>query len=190
MDGRYIESIYHKYTGKSLVHYPNLQIWDIFYYNLILKIREFRILAFVEYDKTKARRVIEEKLGWEYYGGHHFESHYSKFVHSFMFPQKFNIDYRKVALSADVLSGNKTRDTALEILSIPIDKNVDLDKDIEYVIKKLGITKTDFEEILRASPKTFLDYPNYFHLINRLKLVIKLGTRLGILPKTVEKFVE
>ena len=41
----------------------------------------------------------------------------------------------------------------------------EIQEGMDYVIKKLGLSKTEFEKIMATPPKSFMDYPNYFRII-------------------------
>jgi hypothetical protein len=73
-----------------------------------------------------------------------------------------------------------TREEALEKLKEPLleDKEV-----VKYCIKKLGLTDEEFEEIMSAETKTFLDYSTYYPIIRALRVPIKLACKFGILPE-------
>jgi hypothetical protein len=46
------------------------------------------------------------------------------------------------------------------------------------VMEKLCLTEREFNDILDAQPRTFMDYPNYFHLIKKNKKIIQKIYRL------------
>ena len=78
-------------------------------------------------------------------------------------------------------SGQMTREEALKEIRenpYPYDKEI-----VDYTISKLGLTKEEFEEILSAETKTFLDYPTYYPIIRALRVPIKLACKFGILPE-------
>ena len=53
---------------------------------------------------------------------------------------------------------------------------------INYTISKLGITKNEFEQILKLPIKTFHDYPTYFPLIKALRFPIWIAAKIGMIP--------
>ena len=69
-----------------------------------------------------------------------------------------------------------------ELLNPPAPKEL-LNQDKEYVIKKLGLTEQEFEQILKAPNKTFADYPNTDSLWRRFNWFVKIArqriTRVG-----------
>jgi N-acetyl sugar amidotransferase len=187
MDGKYIKSVHKKFGKKKLKTFPNFTLYDRFYYTFIKKIKLRSILDLVDYNKEEARKIIEKELGWKSYGGKHYESVYTRFIQSYLLPKKFNIDKRIVHYSALIRSGQMNREEALYKLKnespYPEDK---IKEDKDYVIKKLGLSKEEFEKILAQPPKTFLDYPTYFPLISSLKKPLKLIYRtISTAPPTI-----
>ena len=91
----------HKRFGKlkKLKTYPYLSLSKIFINGLFLKVKDIRPFYYLDYDKAKARDFLEEEYNWEYYGGHHHENLFTKFVMSYWLPEKFGIDKRKISLS-------------------------------------------------------------------------------------------
>ena len=181
-DGRYIKSVQKRFGKAKLKRFPNLTISNLLYYTFVKRIHYVSPLDYMDYRKEEAKKILAKELGWTYYGGHHFESIYTRFVITNLFPRKFNIDKRIIEYSAYVRSGQMTRDEALkkkEENPIPEDKDIE-----EYVRNKLGLTTEEFEEILSAEAKTFLDYPTYFPLIRALKIPIKVACSLNLLPQT------
>jgi hypothetical protein len=111
--------------------------------------------------------MLEKEYGWRDYGGHHHESAFTKFAIAYWLPKKFGIDKRKITYSAQVRSGLLDREIALELLNQPpYDPNL-MEEDKNYVIKKLGITTEEFEDIWKAPNKTIFDYPSYLPLFNK-----------------------
>jgi len=189
MDGRYIKSVYKKFGKSKLKNYPNLTLLKLLYYVFVKKIRVVSILEYLDYRKDEVATFLEKELGWSSYGGKHYESIYTRFFQSYLLPKKFNIDKRKTEYSALVRSGQMTRDEALmkikEENPYPKDK---VKEDKEYVIKKLGLTPEEFEEILSSEPKTFLDYPTYYPIIRLFRVPIKLACKSHLLPMRFEKY--
>jgi hypothetical protein len=134
-------------------------------------------INYIPFDKAEAMKIIQDELGWKYYGGKHYESIYTRFYQAYILPKKFNIDKRKAHLTCLIAStGEVTRNEALEILKQPTADPKLMEEDKEYVIKKFGITEKDFDDIMNASVKSILDYPNihvwemkFRRLLNKLR---------------------
>ena len=118
--------------------------------------------------------LLEKELSWKYYGGKHYESIFTRFFQSYLLPQKFNIDKRKIHLSALINAGQVTRNEAINELvkeTYPKDRIIE---DIKYVIKKLGITENEFNNLMSLPPKDFNNYPNHYKHLSKLKYIIKI----------------
>jgi hypothetical protein len=114
-------------------------------------------------------RLLQDQLGWVYYGGKHYESVYTRFWQGYVLPRKFGIDKRVAHLSDLINAGQMTRSQALEeIKAAPYPAEL-AEQDRVYVIKKLAIGETEFERLMALPRRTFRDFPNNFERIERLK---------------------
>jgi hypothetical protein len=160
-DWRYISGVHRKFGTVELRTYPHFTRNDWLYYEFVLGIQSFPLLDCLPYVKSEAMDVLQNKLGWQYYGGKHYESIYTRFFQGYILPQKFGIDKRRAHLSTLICSGQITREGALEQLKDdPIQKRMMRD-DRDYVIKKLGLTEAEFAGMMAAPIRTFRDYPTY-----------------------------
>lgn len=158
-DMKYLLSIQKKFGTKKLKSFPFYGYTQEIYAKLIKRIKNIYILNYVPYNRQMAIKTLE-KLGWKNYGQKHYESFYTRFVQSYILPEKFNIDYRKVFLSIKILNGEISREDVLHILSQkPYDES-SLKDDIEFLCKKLEITPETFYQIMALPPKSYKDYPN------------------------------
>jgi len=179
-DGRYIRSIQEQYGHCSLATYPNLTIPDMINFSLFKGIKTVPLLAYMNYSKKETRDILKREVDWTDYGGHHFESLYTRFVITDILWNKFRIDKRKVQLSAAVRSGKLNRYEALKILEVPPSADPEITK---IVLGKIGITEEEFREILSLPKKIFLDYPSSYPLIRTLRWPIKLACSLNLIPR-------
>ncbi len=123
--------------------------------------KTINILNYLEYSKKDAMRILENEMGWKYYGGKHFESIYTRFYQGYILPKKFGYDKRRMHLSSLICSGEITRVEALEELKSEPYPQVLQKQDKEYVIKKFGLTEEEFERIMSLPIKKFEDFPSY-----------------------------
>ena len=159
-DLRYLKAIHKKFGRKKLKTFPTFGYKNEIYYKYVKGIRTIYLLNYVPYSKKDAMKLLEDQLGWKYYGGKHYESKYTGFLQSYILPKKFNIDYRRATLSTQICAGEVTREEALqELKKLPYDPSK-VDEEKQYLAKKLGITLEDFDNIMKEPPKTFRDYPN------------------------------
>lgn len=130
------------------------------YYKIVRGIKTVYPLNFMKYDKDAERAVLERDYGWEYYGSKHGESRFTKFIQNYYLYVKHGIDYRRATASSELCAGKIDRNTALSRLEkLPFD-GMDVQGELDYVAKKLSITRSDLNRIIEAVPKWYFDYPN------------------------------
>jgi hypothetical protein len=166
-DGRQLKYIHKKFGRGKLKTFPNYTIPNLVYYSLVKKIKSIYPFYYLEYSKKNAQKFLQEKFGWEYYGGHHFENLFTRFVISYWLYEKFGIDKRIITLSAQVVTGEITRVEALKMLSVKPYNESEKSMFIEYVLKKLDFKLSEFESLLRSPNKNFLDYPSSYKIIEK-----------------------
>jgi N-acetyl sugar amidotransferase len=159
-DVKHLKAIHRIFGKVPFKTYPLLGFYREFYYTYVKKIKMVRLLNYVPYVKEDAMKVIQNELGWVYYGGKHYESVFTRFFQAYYLPKKFNYDKRLAHLSTLICSGQITRDQALEEMKKDIYPPELLEQDKEYVMKKLGLDKVEFDKILNAPAKSYKDYPN------------------------------
>lgn len=177
-DGRYIKSVHKKFGVTKLKSFPNLSIVNLLYYIFVKRVHVVPLLAYIDYHKEEAKRLLEKELDWTYYGGHHFESEYTTFI-IYLRGKKFKIDTRKIEYSALIRSGQMRREEALALIKEPLIEDPEL---VRHCVTKLGISNDEFEAILALEPKTFRDYPTYYPIIRALRVPIKLACKVNLLP--------
>lgn len=117
-------------------------------------------LHYLPYDKEAAKQRLIEQYGWIDYGGKHHESRWTRFFQNFYLPYRFGYDKRKAHLSSLICSGQMTRDEAVTELAKPLYDPAELAVDRDYVIRKLGLTSTEFDEILHGPIRRHTDLPH------------------------------
>jgi hypothetical protein len=124
------------------------------------------------YDKNEAMRVLQDELGWVYYGGKHYESVYTRFWQGYVLPRKFGIDKRYGHLSDLINSGQITRAEALEeIAREPYPAELQA-QDLRYVAKKFELTEQQFAELMSLPRRCFREFPNNYAAVERLKQLV------------------
>jgi N-acetyl sugar amidotransferase len=181
MDPLYVGSV-HKQFGKikKFRSFPHMTLAKLQYYIWIKRIREIRLMEFIDYRKNEVDEILAKELDWQYYGGHHHENLYTRFFQSYYLPKKFNIDKRKTELSALVRSGQISREYALNEISRS--GYIFDDKTVSYTINKLGLTQKEFDGIMNLPVKSHDDYPTYLPLLRLLRYPIKIASRLKLVP--------
>lgn len=159
-DTTYFKFIHQKFGQKKARYFPNFGYQAELYYKFIKGIKIIYLLNYVAFNKAQATKLLETELGWKNYGGKHHESRFTKFVQSYLLPKKFDLDYRKATLSSQICSGEITRQQALEALKAPIYNEEVVEREKEFIAKKLGISKAELNEIIDRPGKYYYEYPN------------------------------
>lgn len=185
MDGKYIESVHGKFGTIPIKTFPNLEL-DYWLKNLHRK--RFRMLYYIRYNKKEVIDFLQSEFGWQWYGSHHFENEYTKFVKGYLLPKKFGIDKRYVEFSALVRSGQMDKDEAMEKLKTP---EILEEYFIEYVLKRLKISKEEFKNIIYLPIKTYKDYETYKSFFVGNKEMFREMADKGLISRTFfEKYTQ
>lgn len=182
-DPVYIKDVQNKFGTikyKEIKSIPTITVCDLIANTFIHKVREIRILEFMDYRKDAVDKELKEKLKWQDYGGHHQENKFTHFVQSYYLPVKFNIDKRKTELSAQVRSGHITRQEALDIIETPNTYNHTV---IDEVIMQLGFTNSEFECIMQEQVHSHKEFKTLLSLYALLKFPINIVTKMKLLPR-------
>ena len=168
-DPRQIKYVFKKFGELSkLKTFPFLPYYKIILSRFFKGIREIRPYYYLDYNKQDARKFLEANYEWEYYGGHHHENLFTKFTMSYWLPEKFNIEKRKISLSAQILSNAISREKALEEITLqPYDSDF-VKNDLGFVLKKLDLSEKEFKLIWNSTNKSIYDYPSHLYLIKLL----------------------
>lgn len=159
-DTKYFNAIQKTFGTKKISKFPNFGFKKEMYYKFIRGIKAVYLLNYVDFNKEEAMKVLQTKLDWKNYGGKHHESRFTKFVQSYMLPKKFDLDYRKATLSSQICDGKVTREEAIEALKLPTYQAEDMEKEKEYIAKKLSLSKDQLNKIIDLPGKYYYNYPN------------------------------
>jgi hypothetical protein len=122
-------------------------------------------LNMIRYVKQEAEALLEQKFGWQKFQHKHHESRFTRFYEDYWMPRKFGFHKRRAHFSSLVMTGQMTREAALDRLSRPeMDENF-LQQEFEYVANKLDLTVNELQEIFDSKNKSFRDYRNKRWLI-------------------------
>lgn len=172
-DLTFIKAIHKRFGNRALKTFPTVSKARFAWYILARRIRYVTLLNFIDYNKDEAVAFLEKELGWRKYAGKHFESIYTRFFQGHLLPQKFGMDKRRPHFSSLIVSGQMTRDDALdELEAVPYPDEL-ANEDIEYVSQKFGLTPEEFEAIMNLPVKQSGDYPNDTALLARFQPFIE-----------------
>jgi hypothetical protein len=143
-------------------------------------IKVLRPLNYRPYIKNDAIKLLTERFGWQPYPQKHFESRFTRFYEGYWLPKKFGFDTRKVQYSSLIVTGQMTREDALEKLKTPPYDEATIHHDFEYVATKLGTTVEELQSYMDAPNRSFRDYKSQ-HAIYSVgaRAMRLLGLELG-----------
>ena len=187
-DTKQLNFVVKNFSDQKLNNFPRLSLFRLGYFGFVKKIKAVRPLYYLPYKKIEAKKLLAEKYGWIDYGGHHHENIFTKFAIAYWLPVKFGIDKRIITYSAQILSGEITREEGLAMIQQPPFDDNRIAGEIEYVLKKLELSVEDFEKAFKQENKYFYDYPSYFPLIKKFSNIGKaISTKIfGFKPGIFE----
>jgi N-acetyl sugar amidotransferase len=181
MDGKYIESVQKRFGTRPLETYPNLPIASFLRWATIRRIRRIRPLYYVDYQKEEAKRILAERYGWEWYGGHHLENRFTAFYHSYFMPTRWQIDQRVLGFAALIRSGQMTRDEGLALMREPPQCDPEI---IALVKKRLGFSDEEFREVMTIPRHHYSEFATYKRTFERLRPFLWVLYKFNRLPKS------
>lgn len=185
LDGKYLKSIHKEFGTQPLRPWKpedpgfNLGLREMISYTLLKGIKTIPLLYYHDYVRKDVDKLLKAELEWEDTGAHYFDDLYQAFI-TYILRVKFNRDRRLINYSALIRSGQMSREEALERV-----KEIYLIEDpkiINLCLKRLGLSQEKFEEYLELPPKYFTDYKTNYDLIRKLKIPIKIFSKMNILP--------
>lgn len=133
-------------------------------------------LNYVPFTKQSMIGTLVNEYGYEPYSQKHFEDLLTKFIEGWWLPTRFGYDIRKAQLSSLVVTGQMTRDEALEILKNPPLKEEESKELFKQVAAKLKISEEELMSFHRL-PKKYKKYRNNQWVFD---IGIKVYTMLGL----------
>jgi N-acetyl sugar amidotransferase len=173
-DSIQLKDIYKQHGTSKLKDYPVTNIlWHKIWLPYVKRIKLYRPLDYIPYDKDNAMQMLVEKFGYQKYPQKHFESRFTRFYEGFWLPQRFGYDTRKVQFSSLILTNQMTREEALEKLKNESYSEEQVKEDFEFVSNKLGITIEELWSYFHAPLKTYKDYKSQENIYNFGATVMK-----------------
>ena len=162
-----IKDIHKKFGARPLKTLPLCGMFKYrLYYRYIKGMKVVKPLDLIPYVKEDVISLLEKRFGWERYANKHFESVFTRFYEGYWLGKKFGYDKRRAHFSSLILTDQMTREEAMiKLEQPPYDENLAM-QDMEYVAKKLGLSKEEFIEMMNSENKTFRDYKSNYWLIN------------------------
>jgi N-acetyl sugar amidotransferase len=185
-DGKYLKSVHYRFSDLPLRPWKpddagfNLGLKEMLYYAVVRGIKSYTPLYYTDYIRANVDELISKELDWVYPGAHYYDDLYHSLI-KYIHREKFNIDMNMNSDAALVRSGQMSRERALErahgVYQIEDPKVIDL------CIKRLGLTREEFDGFMKLPPKTFHDYPNSYNTMKWFKPAIRLLAALNLVPE-------
>lgn len=152
--------------SKPIEDFPlvDILVYKVWYQKL-LGMKVHHPLNLVPYVKKDSEDELEQRFGWQRFKHKHHESRFTRFYEDYWLPRRFGFEKRRAHFSSLIMTGQMTRDQALERIAKPEMDEHFLTQEFEYVAHKLGLTVTELEAIFDSPKKTFRDYKNKRDLI-------------------------
>lgn len=173
----------HKRFGKRpLKTFPLVDILTYkILYQRVLGMEIVKPLNLVPYVKKDAEAELERRFGWQKFKHKHHESRFTRFYEDYWMPRKFGYEKRRAHFSSLIMTGQMTRDEALERIAKPEMDEQFLKTEFEFVANKLGLSVDELQAIFDGENKTYRDYKNKRFLIgigSRVMSALGLERRL------------
>lgn len=153
--------IHRQFGQRPLDSFP---LTDILVYKLcyqkILGMTVHHPLNLVPYIKKDAEDELNRRFGWQRFQHKHHESRFTRFYEDYWLPRRFGFHKRRAHFSSLIMTGQMTREAALERIATPEMDEHFLKQEFEYVAHKLDLTVDELQQIFDAPKKTYRDYRN------------------------------
>ncbi len=148
----------------------------------IYGVKTIKPLNLVPITRKQMIDTLVSEYGYQPYGQKHFEDLLTKFLEGWWLPTKFGYDIRKSQLSSLVLTGQLTREEAIQILKEKPVSDEEAKEMFSEVAKRLKITEDELMELYKL-PKCNIKFKSNKKIYN---LGIRLYEKLG-LEKRIRK---
>lgn len=177
-----LRDIQRRFGTRRLETYPFSSIlFHKVYLRYIKRVQVVKPLNYMPYTKEKAIQALTAEYGWKAYPQKHFESRFTRFYEGYWLPTRFGYDTRRVQFSSLILTGQMTREEALETLETPAYDPAAIDEDFEYIATKLGISVAELRHYHEMPKKSYKDYKNQEWLFDLgAKVLKKLGVERSV----------
>ena len=166
IDKLLFKDIHSRFGKRPLETFPLVDILvSKIFYQRIIGMKVAMPLNMVPFIKKDAEDELGRRFGWQPFQHKHHESRFTRFYEDYWLPRKFGFHKRRAHFSSLIMTGQMTRDAALERIAQPEMNEHFLQQEFEYVANKLDLTVNELQEIFDGENKTYRDYSNKRWLI-------------------------
>lgn len=177
IDKRLFGDIWRQFGEGDLKTFPltDILVYKILYQK-IMGMTVHHPLNLVPYVKKDAEDELGRRFGWQRFQHKHHESRFTRFYEDYWLPRRFGFEKRRAHFSSLIMTGQMTREEALDRISRPEMDEHFLIQEFEYVAHKLGLSVEQLQELADQPKKTYRDYKNKRWMIGfGANLLRKLG---------------
>jgi N-acetyl sugar amidotransferase len=171
-DLRLLKDIAKRFMSKSL---KKFELSSAIYHKLHLRyfrgIQVIKALDYIPYIKADAINILKSKYDFESFPNKHAESSFTKFYEGYWLPARFGFDTRRITYSSQILTGQMSREDAINSLKKPALNEIEIKNEFNFVAKKLRISEKELQSYLLMPKKTYKDYKN-------ISIVFKIATTI------------
>jgi len=182
IDKTLFKDIHKRFGKRKLKSFPltDVLVYKILYQRL-LGMKIVKPLNLVPYIKKDAEATLDRLFGWKKFQHKHHESRFTRFYEDYWMPRKFGYEKRRAHFSSLIMTGQMTREDALERIAKPELDEQFLKGEFEYVANKLDLSVEQLQAIFDGENKTYRSYRNKRFLIgigSRVMSALGLERRL------------
>lgn len=170
-----IKDISRKFNQKPINKLEFISRYKKEYYSRICKIVTVKPLNLIDYNRKRAFSELADFCDFEYYGRKHLENIFTAFLQLYWLPKKFGVDKRTSHLSSMIVSGQMTREEAMNELKEPLYEEAMMEHYIQLIKSSLRISDEEFAQIMAAPVKQHTDYKTDHVLANLVKIKKGIG---------------
>lgn len=167
-----LKDIHQRFGTRPLKTFPMCDLLTFkLFYRFVKGIKVVKPLNCVPFIKEEAMQMLVDTYGWQRYAHKHYESRFTRFYEGYWLPTKFGFDKRRAHFSSLILTGQLTRQEALDQIAIKAYSAETIAEDFEYIATKLGISVDELKGYMDGPKKSYKDYKSNMP-------VIELGTKV------------
>lgn len=180
MDAINLRAIHKKFGSGRLRNYKTTSFFSYYlYFPLLRGLKVHRLLNLIDYNKNDALNTLERTVGYKPYPRKHGETIFTKVFQNYYLPEKFGFDKRRPHLSSLILSEQISRTEALAELSKPLYRPLELEEDLNFLCRKLEISREDLQELIMRPNTQYNAFRNWDLLQTGARAALKPLERIS-----------
>lgn len=161
IDKTLFSDIWKKFGQGELTTFPivDILVYKV-WYQKIGGMKVHHPLNLVPFSKKEAENELSHLYGWKPFKHKHHESRFTRFYEDYWLPRRFGFEKRRAHFSSLIMTGQMTREEALERLAQPEMDESFLQREFDYVAHKLGLSTEEMNVLFKGNKRTYRDYRN------------------------------